>query len=133
MAEHELNPLTPPPPEDVGPPSKPDAFEIEAPETQPSPKFIVLTVRVDNPSDQTGMLEMQGNFDTDYGIQVLTQEAYQQLGPGGISLTTNGQANPVFTFQTGKSTAWVEVNPEIQFALKLVENGEDGGLLMEKI
>ena len=106
----------------------PPAVEAASPNTaqvqavQSTPKFVVVTVTVDNPSDQVGTLEMQGNFDLQYGIQVMTQEAYQQLGPGGISLQAADNEKPVFTFQTGKSTTWVESNPEIQFALQLTDD-----------
>ncbi|ETW93441.1 MAG: hypothetical protein ETSY2_51415 [Candidatus Entotheonella gemina] len=111
-------------------PTTPSTSDVT--ETEPATKFIVVTVVVDNPSDQLGTLEMQGNFDTDDGIQVMTKEAYQQLGPGGISLQTSDSEHPIFTVQVGKSTTWVESNPEIRFALKLVEDEQNSGLTMEK-
>lgn len=105
-------------------PLSPSAQETaRAQGNQPSPKFIVLTVTVDNPSDRTGKIEMQGNFDLNFGMQILTESAYQQLGPCGISLLTPTEgAKPIFTFESGKSTAWVQENPQIQFALQLTDD-----------
>jgi hypothetical protein len=101
-------------------PPKPsqDAGAVGTP--PPAAKFIVLTFTFVNPSESTGRLTMQGNFDPGFGIQVRTEDGLQQLGAGGISLTAvAGTDQQEFVFECGKSTPWVGTNPPLQCALKL--------------
>jgi hypothetical protein len=83
----------------------------------------VVTITVANPSEWPGKLIMQGNFDPEFGIQVKTEEAIQQLGAGGISLRAlDGTQQQELIFECGISTPWVQENPPIQCALKLTND-----------
>ena len=109
---------------DNTPPTPPSSqATAEFTESQLAAKFLVVTITVANPSEWTGKLVMQGNFDPEFGIQVKTEEAIQQLGAGGISLRAlDSSQQQEFIFECGKSTPWVRENPPIQCALKLAND-----------